>query len=153
MKDYLLINIRWSLENYSSSQLINSNCNKHKACEKEIKHVCDQATKKGNRSVDVYKACRTFNNSKMLEGTHKKIKNGSNSFDDIEHSTNDIHSLIQQPKEPYEIKKNFTSSQNQAALDIAYTTSHDIRFSTRYLSFGLTLFILKINIMKSKNST
>ena len=93
--------------------------------ENKVKQAWNQTTEK--KKNDIYKACRTFNSTKKLEGTYKQIKNASTSFDVIEHSINNIHSLIRQPTEPSGINKKLLSSKTQAAFDRLYTVSNSMK--------------------------
>ena len=140
LKDYLLINVRWTWKNNSSSQLKEDKSSEYKTSENKVKHVWNQTTEKKNN--DIYKACRTFNSTKKLEGTNKKIKNASTSFDVIEHSINNIHSLIKQPREPSGINKKLLSSKTQAAFDRLYTVSDSMKNTAWF--FNITLFVLML---------
>ena len=77
----------------------------------------------------------------MLEGIDNKIKTASTSFDDIEHSTNDINTILQQQKELSQINKKFLPFQNQAAHDIVHTECNKMNFSTRFLCLALFISI------------
>ena len=140
LKDYLLINVRWTWENNSSSQLKEDKSSEYKRSENKVKHVWNQTTKKKNN--DIYEVCRTFNSIKKLEGTNKKIKNASTSFDVIEHSINNIHSLIKQPREPSGINKKLLSSKTQAAFDRLYNVSDSMKNTPWF--FNITLFVLML---------
>ena len=141
MKDYHLKSVRWFWKIVSSPQLINENSKEHKVSANEIKHVWNQRSEKENRNGDIHKECRTFNNTIMLEGKNNKIKTASTSFDDIEHSTNDINTILQQQKELSKINKKFSPYQNQAAHDIVHTECNKMNFSTRFLCLPYALFI------------
>ena len=133
MKDYFLKNVRWSWKLVSSPRLINENTKENKVSANEIKHVWNQTSEKENRNGDIHKECRTFNNAILLEGKNDKIKTASTSLDNIEHSTNDINTILQQQKEHSEINKKFLPFQNQAAHDIVHTECNKMNFSTRFL--------------------
>ena len=133
MKDYFLKSVRWSWKIVSSPRIINENSKQNKVSENEIKHVWNQTSEKENRHGDIHKECRAFNNAILLEGKNDKIITASTSLDNIEHSTNDINTILQQQKEHSEINKKFLPFQNQTAHDIVHAECNKMNFSTRFL--------------------
>ena len=127
-----MINVIWTWNQDLSSRQINDNFYQYKTNDNENDHVWNQTTEKENRSREIYKAYRSFNSTKKLEKTNKKIKNPSTSYDDIEHSTNNNRSLLQQPENPSGINHKFFALQNQAAFDRLHTTSNEMKGSSRF---------------------